>query len=133
MKNIHGLLLVGCSAVALAGCGADDIASPGTGGNVTINNTTNNPAPTPTPTPTPTGGAITPASGCPTIADPQGLTDDGTITGPTGTYRVCSLPNKINESIKLRAEEPAVSSGKSRSSRTATQCISTHECQSNDP
>ncbi|MEZ4703515.1 MAG: hypothetical protein R2834_24505 [Rhodothermales bacterium] len=101
MKNIHGLLLVGCSAVALAGCGADDIASPGTGGNVTINNTTNNPAPTPTPTPTPTGGAITPASGCPTIADPQGLTDDGTITGPTGTYRVCSLPNKINESIKL--------------------------------
>ena len=88
MKNIQGLFLVGCSALALAGCGPSDIASPGTGGNVIIN-----PAPTPTPTPTPTGPAtVTPASGCPTIADSQGLTDAGTISGPTGSWRVCSLP-----------------------------------------
>lgn len=97
MKTIHGLLLAGCSAVVLAGCGPSDIASPGTGGNVIINQ----PA---TPTPTPTGGGtatVTPAGGCPTIADPQGLTDAGTITGPTGTWRVCSLPNRINKSIRL--------------------------------
>ena len=97
MKHIHGLFLVGCSAIALAGCGPSDIASPGTGGNVIIN-----PTPAPSPTPTPTGPAtVTPASGCPTIADPQGLTDAGTITGPTGTWRVCSLPARINRSITL--------------------------------
>lgn len=98
MKNIHGLFLVGCSALALAGCGPSDIASPGTGGNVTINY----PTPTPTPTPTSTGGAtVTAAGGCPTIADPQGLTDGGTITGPTGTWRVCRLPNLIKVSSTL--------------------------------
>ena len=99
MKNIHGLLLVGCSALALAGCGPSELASPGTGGNVIINNPA--PSPTPTPTPTPTGGSVTPANGCPTIADPQGLTDEGTITGPTGTYRVCALPSRINASSTL--------------------------------
>ena len=99
MKNIHGLLLVGCSALALAGCGPSDIASPATGGDVIINSPT--PSPTPTPTPTPTSGGVTPASGCPTIADPQGLTDDGTIDGPEGTWRVCSLPSRINKSITL--------------------------------
>ncbi|MCZ8320817.1 MAG: hypothetical protein O9296_04430 [Novosphingobium sp.] len=97
MKNIQGLLLAGCSAAVLAGCGPSDIASPGTGGNVIIN-----PPATPTPTPTPTGPAtVTAAAGCPTIADPQGLTDAGTISGPTGTWRVCSLPNRINRSIQL--------------------------------
>ena len=97
MKNIHGLLLVGCSAIALAGCGPSDIASPGTGGDVIINN----PTPSPTPTPTPGAGGVTPASGCPTIADPQGLKDDNTISGPTGTWRVCTLPSRINKSITL--------------------------------
>jgi len=98
VKTIHGLLLVGCSAVALAGCGPSDISGPGTGGDVIINN----PAPTPTPTPTPTGPAtVTPAAGCPTIGDPQGLTDGGTISGPTGTWRVCTLPNRINASVRL--------------------------------
>lgn len=93
MKNIYGLLLVGCSALALAGCGPSDIASPGSGGNITINN----PTPAPTPTPTPTGPAlVTPAGGCPTIA-----TDQGTISGPTGTWRVCRLPNLITTSITL--------------------------------
>ncbi len=99
MKNIQGLLLVGCSALALSGCGPSDIASPGTGGDVIINN------PTPTPTATPTGGSggnVTAASGCPTIADPQGLTDAGTISGPEGTWRVCSLPARINNSITLQ-------------------------------
>jgi hypothetical protein len=99
VKNFQGLFLVGCSALALAGCGPSDIASPGTGGDVIINN----PTPTPTPTPTQTGGAgnVTPAAGCPTIADPQGLEDRGTITGPTGTWRVCRLPARVNASITL--------------------------------
>lgn len=98
MKNISGLFLVGCSAIALAGCGPSDIASPGTGGDVIINN----PAPSPGPSPTPgTGGNVTAAAGCPTIADAQGLSDQGTITGPTGTWRVCRLPALVRTSITL--------------------------------
>lgn len=92
-------MVASLSALALAGCGADDISSPGTGGNVTINppatggggNTGGNTG----------GGTVTPASGCPTIDDPQGLKDDGTITGPTGAYRVCTLPARINRSMRL--------------------------------
>ena len=98
MKNIHGLLLAGCSALALAGCGADDIASPGTGGNITINN------PTPAPTATPTsgsGGTVTAAAGCPTIQGPDALVDGGTITGPTGSWRICTLPSRIKASTTL--------------------------------
>ena len=101
MKNVSGLLLVGCSALALTACGPSEIASPGTGGNVTVTNTTNN-----------NGGGngggdgggmagVTPANGCPTIADSQGLTDEGTITGPTGEYRVCSMPARFNASSTL--------------------------------
>ncbi len=85
--------------LALSACGPDDIASPGTGGNVTINYP-ETPAPTPAPTsPTPTG--VVAATGCPTINDPQGLTDAGTITGPTGSWRVCTLPSVIRASSTL--------------------------------
>lgn len=96
IKFKHSLIL-GCSALAVASCGPDEIVSPGTGGNVVINN----PTPSPTPTPTPTSGNVTPANGCPTISDAQGLTDDGTISGPTGEYRVCTMPARINASITL--------------------------------
>jgi hypothetical protein len=96
-NSFRAALLMSAASLALAGCGgANDVASPGNGGVVI-----NNPAPTPTPTPTPTPAMITPAGGCPTIADPQGLTDAGTITGPTGTWRVCSLPRTIRASITL--------------------------------
>ena len=98
MTKLHSVCLAGVSALALAGCGASDIASPGTGGNVTINNPA---APAPTPTPTPTSTLVTAAAGCPTISDPQGLTDGGTISGPTGSYRVCRLPSLIRTSISL--------------------------------
>lgn len=99
MTNFHRSLILGCSALALASCGADEIVSPGTGGNITINNP---PAtPTPTPTPTPTSTLVTPAAGCPTISDPVGLTDSGTISGPTGTYRVCTLPARFDASSTL--------------------------------
>jgi hypothetical protein len=98
VKNIHGLLLVGCSALALAGCGPSDIASPGTGGDVIVNP---NPTPAPT-TPTPTGPTgVTPASACPSIGSSTQLTDAGTLAGPTGTWRVCNLPAVIDRSITL--------------------------------
>ena len=99
-SNLRRMLIATVSIAALGGCGANDIASPGTGGNISI---INNPAPTPapSPTPTPTVSLVTPATGCPTIADAQGLNDRGTITGPTGTYRVCALPSRIVSSINL--------------------------------
>jgi len=97
MKILHSTLLLGASALALAGCGPSDIASPGTGGDVIINN----PTPTPTPTPTPGTGTVTAAAGCPTIADSQGLTDGGTVSGPTGSYRICRLPSVIRTSTTL--------------------------------
>lgn len=93
-KPLHRTLVLSASIVALAGCGADEIASPGTTGDIIINN----PTPTPTPTPTATGGAtVSAAAGCPTIASTGGLTDLGTIDGtPTGSYRVCELPTTFN-------------------------------------
>ncbi len=98
MKIIHRSLVLGCSMLALAGCGGDQIVSPGTTGDIIINN----PAPTPTPSPTPTSSAtVTPAAGCPTISSPAQLTDGGTITGPTGEYRVCNLPAVIDGSATL--------------------------------
>jgi hypothetical protein len=98
MKVKHWLV-AGAVAVALAGCGADEISSAGSTGNVTINN----PPPTvPDPPPVdPNAGLVQPATGCPTIADPAGLRDDGTIQGPTGTYRVCTLPNQLTASVSL--------------------------------
>jgi hypothetical protein len=98
VTNFHRSLVLGCSALALASCGADEIISPGSGG---VDVVINNPAPSPTPTPTPTSSLVTPAGSCPTIADPSGLTDDGTITGPTGTWRVCTLPSRIMVSTTL--------------------------------
>ncbi len=91
MKTFHRTLVLGCSLVVLAGCGADEIVSPGTTGPIVL------PSPSPTPTPTPTGGGtVTPAAGCPTIASTGGLTDAGTLSGPTGEYRVCTLPATFN-------------------------------------
>lgn len=100
MTMLRNVLLAGVSAAVLTGCGANDVASPGIGGNITINNPpSNNPTPAPTPTPPPT---VTAAAACPTIADPQGLTDAGvTQATPTGTYRICQLPRVIRRSISL--------------------------------
>jgi hypothetical protein len=102
MSRTRLLLMLGAS-IPLAACGADEIVSPGTGGNIIINNPAPTPAPSPTPTPTPTPTPmVTAAAGCPTIADPQGLTDSGTITNPTvGTFRVCTLPARFNTSSTL--------------------------------
>ncbi|MEP0391916.1 MAG: hypothetical protein ABJ205_03030 [Erythrobacter sp.] len=95
MKKFNRTLVFGAGIVALAGCGADEIVSPGTSGDIIINN------PAPTSTPPATGGTVTPAAGCPTIASTGGLTDGGTISGPTGEYRVCTLPNSFNADDSL--------------------------------
>jgi hypothetical protein len=98
VKKFQGIVLAGCGALALTGCGPEDIASPGTGGNVTINYPSTGTSGGGTSGGT---GTVTAAAGCPTIADPQGLTDAGTITGPTGTWRVCQLPRTIKASVTL--------------------------------
>jgi hypothetical protein len=95
--KLRGIVYATAAAVLVTGCGADDIASPGTGGNITINN----PAPPPPPPPPPPVATVTAAGACPSIADPQGLTNAGTISGPTGSYRVCQLPNLIKVSSTL--------------------------------
>ncbi len=99
--KLRGIIFTTAAAAIVAGCGADEIASPGTGDNVTINNNTTNPPPPPPPPPPPTVTLVTPAGGCPVITDPQGLADNGTVTGPTGTYRVCTLPTRLNVSSSL--------------------------------
>ena len=89
-------------AAALAGCGADEISSAGSNGNITINPPPANPNPNPNPGgEDPTG--VTPAANCPSVvaSNELPLRDDGTITGPTGTYRVCALPNSIDRSVNL--------------------------------
>jgi hypothetical protein len=101
MKTVR-LMVAGIVAAGVAACGADEIVSPGSGGNITINN------------PPPVGGGngngngngpggdlVEPAAGCPTIANNPGLRDDGTISGPTGTYRVCALPARFTASSTL--------------------------------
>lgn len=99
MNHVIRSLVIGTSALALASCGADDISSPGTGGDITI---INPPAPAPPPTPTPTPPAtVMPAGSCPTVSNPVQLANEGTISGPTGTYRVCALPARITASTTL--------------------------------
>lgn len=92
-------VIAGAVAMALVGCGADEISSAGSGGTITINNP---PASGSDPGPNPGGpSGVEPAAGCPTIDDPAGLRDYGTITGPTGTYRVCALPSRVTRSTTL--------------------------------
>jgi hypothetical protein len=100
MKSVKCMTTAAIVA-ALAGCGADDISSPGNSGNVTINNAAPTPVPGPPPPPPPSTSLATPATGCPTISDPAGLHDAGTITGPSGEYRVCELPGRFTVSTTL--------------------------------
>ena len=97
-KRASLTLMLGCATAALSACGADDIASPGEGVIVLPSPT---PAPSPTPTPTPGSGLVTAAASCPTIAGPNALTDAGTVTGPTGTYRACTLPARFTATTTL--------------------------------
>lgn len=98
LNKHRNLFFLAASVAVLAGCGAEEIASPGTGGNVSITNVT--PAPPPPPPP-PVSTLVTAAAGCPTIENDPGLKDLGTITGPTGTYRNCELPARFTRSSTL--------------------------------
>lgn len=95
--KLRGIVYATAAAALVSACGADDIASPGSGGNITINN----PAPPPPPPPPPPPTTVTAAGACPSIADPQGLANGGTISGPTGSYRICTLPSLIRVSSTL--------------------------------
>lgn len=92
MTRIQFTFLAGCSALALAGCGADDVVAPN--GNIIVN-----PAPTPSPTPTGGGGGtVTPAASC-----TPGTTDGGTIVlaGSLGSVRNCIVPTQITGNLTL--------------------------------
>lgn len=95
MNRFQQSLVIGCSALALASCGPDDIASPGSGGVVI-----NNPAPVPPPPPppvVPTTSVAAAAGSC-----PAGTLEQPTVaSGPQGTWRVCRLPNLIRTSMTL--------------------------------
>ena len=94
----RNLLFLAASVAVLSACGAEEIVSPGSGGNINITN--NTPAPPPPPPP-PASTLVTPASGCPTIDNDVQLADRGTITGPTGTYRNCELPSRFTRNSRL--------------------------------
>ncbi|MCP9221372.1 hypothetical protein MKP08_01230 [Erythrobacter sp. LQ02-29] len=100
MKHIKRTIVLGCGLAVLTACGADEVASPGTSGNVDIDITT--PAPPPPPPP-PTSTLVTPAGACPTLTNDGSvvLANTGTITGPTGEYRKCELPSRIGKSVTL--------------------------------
>lgn len=91
-------IVLGCGLVILTGCGADEISSPGTGGDIIINPPTSPPT---SPPPPPPPATVTPAAGCPTIVNPDALVDEGTIAAPTGEYRVCALPARFTQSSTL--------------------------------
>lgn len=97
-------IIASAVAMALAGCGADEISSAGSGGDITINNpppVDNGPDPGDD---DPSGDLVTPAAGCPSISNPENtpiLTDAGTVTGPTGEYRVCDLPPVLTQNAML--------------------------------
>ena len=107
LTRARALMFTACASIALGGCGADDVASPGEGNLVIVAPT---PTPTPAPTPTPTSTApalVTAAAACPTIAGPAQLADRGTISGPTGTYRNCAFPARFTASTQI-AKVPGV-------------------------
>jgi hypothetical protein len=92
MKTMRTFLLLGCAAAALAGCGADDVASPGEG--VLVTPTPTPVATTPTTNPTPAPGNGTPATACPT-----GTIDRGIIAT---AFRNCELSGRITSDLTLQ-------------------------------
>ncbi|OYX63117.1 MAG: hypothetical protein B7Y88_13305 [Sphingomonadales bacterium 32-64-17] len=100
MTNLSRSLIIGTSVLALAACGPEDIGSPGSNGDINIGDIITNPTPAPTPTPTSTGAVA--AASCPTLPGTgDALLNSGTITGPEGTWRVCTLPSIFTASTTL--------------------------------
>ena len=87
MSKLRALLFLSISAVPLAACGADDVASPGEGAIVVVP-----PAPAPPPPPPP------PAPGQPAANCPAGTTDGGIV----GTRRACQLPSRFTQDTTIQ-------------------------------
>ncbi|MXO70072.1 hypothetical protein [Alteraurantiacibacter buctensis] len=98
MTNISRSLVLGCSLLALAACGPEDLGSPGTNGDINVGDITVNPAPTATPTP---AGTVVPAASCPNLGTADGLVNSGTTPAAVGSYRVCTLPSTFTASATL--------------------------------
>ncbi|MEN7537821.1 hypothetical protein [Aurantiacibacter flavus] len=100
MTNLSRSLIIGSSVLALAACGPESIGSPGSNGDINIGDIITNPTPAPTPAPTPTGSVA--AADCPTLPGTSDvLVDSGTISGPEGEWRVCTLPSLFSASTTL--------------------------------
>lgn len=94
-KQFRSVLFAGVAALAVTACGADDVASPGAGGNVTINNNS-------TPTPTPPVAPPSPPSGTPATDCPTGTANVGTITTGSGEMaRNCQVSGVIQGNLTL--------------------------------
>lgn len=98
MTKLHCAILAGCSALALAGCGADDVVAPN--GNIIVNP---GPAPGPGPGPAPAPGTIVAAAASACTA---GTTAGRVITlqNAHGTVRECIVPNNITGTVSLTAK-----------------------------
>ncbi|MCJ8191276.1 hypothetical protein [Sphingomicrobium aestuariivivum] len=95
-KTLRNLFLLGTAASALSACGADDVASPGDGVLVVVENTGG--TPTTPPTTPPTNGSGEAAESC-----PDGFTNFGTIevggSGSGDERRICQLPGQITNDL----------------------------------
>ncbi len=99
MKKFSTTLFLGCCALALAGCDAQDLGSPGSNGDINTGDITIGGGGSSS-----GGGTVEPAAGCPDLGTSQSLTNSGTISGPMGSYRVCTLPTVFTESTELPYE-----------------------------
>jgi hypothetical protein len=87
MSKYRALLLLS-TAISLAACGPNDVASPGEGNIIVI------PAPAPAPPPPPPPPAGGPAASCPT-----GTIDRGVV----GTKRACELPPRFTADTTIQS------------------------------
>jgi len=94
-KRFTTILLASTACAALAGCGADDIASPGEGNLINIITPAPTPTPSPTPTPTPTP---TPPGGPFAGPTPAGFTDRGVVNG----RRVFEMPTRFTQDTTIQ-------------------------------
>ncbi|MEM6683946.1 MAG: hypothetical protein AAF607_17055 [Pseudomonadota bacterium] len=99
MKIVRSILLAG-TALGLAACGADDVASPGEGTLVVVTPAPapTTPAPTPTPTP-PAPGVGNPADDCPTGTGRLGTINIG--GDATQQLRICQISGTLTGNIVI--------------------------------
>ena len=81
MTHLSRSIFLGCSVLALAACGADDVVAPG--GNIV----TPTPTPGPAPTPAPTPGSVTAAASITAISSFfQQVNYIGAFSGPNDLW-----------------------------------------------